>query len=79
MNANGRTLRLVLGDQLSPGLSSLQDCCDGDVILLAEVAEEATYVRHHRNKLVCLFPAIRRFARGLADGVNCVRDVRSNR
>lgn len=59
-------LRLVLGDQLSPGLSSLRDIDpDRDVVLMAEVREEATYVRHHQKKIAFLFAAMRHFAEEL--------------
>ena len=46
--AGVRNLILVLGDQLSPNLSSLaaSDAAQ-DLVLVAEVQEEATYVRHH--------------------------------
>ncbi len=57
------TLRLVLGDQLSRSLSSLADADPKrDVVLMAEVAEEATYVRHHKQKIAFLFSAMRHFA-----------------
>ncbi|WP_119168086.1 cryptochrome/photolyase family protein [Algihabitans albus] len=56
-------LRLVLGDQLSRGLSSLSDLdADRDRVLLVEVWEEATYVRHHKKKIAFLFSAMRHFA-----------------
>ena len=51
-------LRLVLGDQLSPDITSLKDAAPDDLILLAEVAEEATYVRHHKKKIAFLFAAM---------------------
>lgn len=61
-------LRLVLGDQLSFEMSSLKDCTKSkDKILLAEVREEATYVKHHKKKIVLLFSAMRHFARALKD------------
>ena len=69
-------LRLVLGDQLSPGLSSLRDAQAGDVILIAEVAEEATYVRHHKKKIAFLFAAMRHFAQELRAAGHEVRYVR---
>ena len=60
------TLRLVLGDQLSRGLSSLSDLDpDRDRVLLVEVWEEATYVRHHKKKIAFLFSAMRHFAEAL--------------
>ena len=59
------TIRFVLGDQLSRGLSALRDLGDGDVVLMCEVAEEATHVRHHRKKIAFLFAAMRHFAEDL--------------
>lgn len=45
-------LILVLGDQLSNGLSSLgQGDAPRDVVFVAEVASEATYVPHHKKKI----------------------------
>ncbi|MEM6498406.1 MAG: cryptochrome/photolyase family protein, partial [Pseudomonadota bacterium] len=56
-------LILVLGDQLTPSLSSLAHAdVKADVVLMAEVAEEATYVRHHKKKIAFLFSAMRHFA-----------------
>lgn len=63
-------LVLVLGDQLSEGLSALREADKAaDVVVMAEVAEEAGYVRHHPKKIALVFAAMRKFARGLeADG-----------
>jgi deoxyribodipyrimidine photolyase-related protein len=71
------TLRFVLGDQLTRDLSSLRDATPGtDVILMAEVAEETTYVRHHKQKIAFLFSAMRHFAATLrAEGFD-VRYIR---
>ncbi|MET0247951.1 MAG: cryptochrome/photolyase family protein, partial [Sphingomonas sp.] len=56
----------VLGDQLSPGLASLRDVERGDaVVLMMEVWDEATYVRHHRKKIALIFSAMRHFADAL--------------
>jgi deoxyribodipyrimidine photolyase-related protein len=64
------TLRIVLGDQLTRGLSSLRECEPGDTVLMMEVVEEATYVRHHKQKLVLIFSAMRHFASELrAEGI----------
>ncbi|MEO0981763.1 MAG: cryptochrome/photolyase family protein [Pseudomonadota bacterium] len=61
-------LRLVLGDQLSPSVSSLADADpSNDLILMAEVAAEATYVRHHKKKIAFVFAAMRAFARDLEE------------
>jgi deoxyribodipyrimidine photolyase-related protein len=64
------TIVPVLGDQLSEGLASLRAVSrSGTVVLMAEVAEEAGYVAHHKQKLVLVFSAMRHFAETLrADG-----------
>ena len=62
------TLHLVLGDQLSESLSSLRDFDKAhDRILMAEVAAEANYVKHHQLKLVLVFSAMRHFAKHLQE------------
>jgi deoxyribodipyrimidine photolyase-related protein len=69
-------LRLILGDQLSRSISSLRDIDkDTDVVLLAEVAEEATYVPHHKKKIAFLFSAMRHFADDLRSAGLTVRYV----
>ncbi|WP_299966623.1 cryptochrome/photolyase family protein [uncultured Roseobacter sp.] len=56
-------LILVLGDQLSPGLSALREADrDHDVVVMAEVADETDYVRHHPKKIALIFAAMRKFA-----------------
>lgn len=63
-----RTLRLILGDQLSHDMSSLAGCDkESDVILMCEVWDEATYVHHHKKKIAFLFSAMRHFAKELTD------------
>ncbi len=60
------TLRVVLGDQCSAGLSALQDMDPAvDTVLMAEVLDECTYVRHHQKKIVLVLSAMRHFARAL--------------
>lgn len=59
-------LVLVLGDQLSEGLSALREGCkDRDTVVMAEVVEEATYVLHHPKKIALIFAAMRKFAAAL--------------
>lgn len=61
-------LRFVLGDQLTPSLSSLRDADpQNDIVLICEVAEEAGYVAHHKQKIAFLFSAMRHFASELED------------
>ena len=65
-------IRMIFGDQLSEAISSLSDLDkDQDVVLMAEVLDEATYVQHHKKKLVLIFSAMRHFAKALtANGIN---------
>ncbi|MCW1381498.1 cryptochrome/photolyase family protein [Novosphingobium sp. KCTC 2891] len=59
-------LILVLGDQLTPRLSALREGDRArDVVLMAEVMAEATYVRHHVKKIAFVFAAMRHFAEEL--------------
>ena len=60
------TLIPVLGDQLSFDLSSLAggDLADS-IILMMEVADETTYVRHHKRKIAYILSAMRHHAEAL--------------
>lgn len=61
-----KRLILILGDQLSRSISSLKDADKkNDLIIMCEVKEEATYVRHHKKKIAFLFSAMRHFAKEL--------------
>lgn len=63
-----KTLILILGDQLTPKIASLQGADPSDcVILMAEVMAEAGYVPHHQKKIAFLFSAMRHFADELRD------------
>ena len=56
----------ILGDQLSRNLSSLAGLDPAETrILMMEVWDEATYVRHHKQKIVLIFAAMRHFAEAL--------------
>ncbi|POA27701.1 MULTISPECIES: cryptochrome/photolyase family protein [unclassified Pseudomonas] len=67
MNQN-RRLCLVLGDQLSFDLASLQTLdSERDTVLLVEVMEEASHVPHHPQKIALIFSAMRHFAQALRD------------
>ncbi len=70
-------LRLILADQLSLSISSLEGLDNvRDCVMLCEVMEEATYVPHHPKKIAFLFAAMRHFAASLeADGIR-IRYVR---
>ena len=61
-------LRVVLGDQCSMSLSALSDLDPAaDTVLMAEVMQECTYVRHHPKKIVLVLSAMRHFAQALRD------------
>lgn len=58
-----KSLRLVLADQLTHTVAALQGIDpEHDIILLAEVRSEASYVKHHKKKIIYLFSAMRHFA-----------------
>ncbi len=64
-----RNLILILGDQLSANLASLKAGDPArDRILMAEVWDEATYVKHHKKKIAFIFSAMRHFAEELKAG-----------
>lgn len=64
------TLVPILGDQLSPMLSSLAAADrTSTVLLMMEVADETTYVAHHQAKIAFILSAMRHHAAALtADG-----------
>ena len=63
--SNGNVIA-ILGDQLSMNISSLKAAdISSDRIVMAEVAVEATYVKHHKKKIIFVFSAMRHFAEQL--------------
>ena len=62
-----KTLRFVLGDQLTREIPSLAELGRDDVVLMVEVAEETTYAPHHKQKLALVLSAMRHFAQGLRE------------
>ena len=65
---SGPVLVPVLGDQLTRNLASIRGRTKDDtVILMMEVWDEATYVKHHKQKIVLIFSAMRHFAAELED------------
>ncbi|WP_347304286.1 cryptochrome/photolyase family protein [Croceibacterium sp. TMG7-5b_MA50] len=64
----GPVLVPILGDQLTPTLASLAGRTPADtVLLMMEVAEETTYVRHHKAKIALILSAMRHFAAEMRD------------
>ncbi|PPD40782.1 MAG: cryptochrome/photolyase family protein [Methylocystis sp.] len=62
-----KALRFILGDQLSRSIATLDGLAPGDVVLMAEVADETRYVRHHKQKIVLVLSAMRHFAAELRE------------
>ena len=61
-------LILVLGDQLSDGVAALKAADkDNDIVVMAEVADEGSYVPHHPKKIALILAAMRKFAARLRD------------
>ena len=59
----------ILGDQLTHDLASLRDVDRSNaVVLMMEVGDETTYVRHHKRKIALVLSAMRHFAQELRDG-----------
>ncbi|MEY4764629.1 MAG: hypothetical protein RI907_1302, partial [Pseudomonadota bacterium] len=69
------TLRLILGDQLNPRHRWLQQVDDDTVYVLMEIRQETDYVRHHAQKVLAIFAALRDFARQLREAGHRVRHV----
>ena len=59
-------LAVILGDQLSHNLNIFDHLDkDQDEILMMEVMDEASYVKHHKKKLAFIFSCMRHFAEEL--------------
>ncbi len=67
-DTSGPVLVPILGDQLTRDLASIRGRTKDDtVILMMEVWDEATYVKHHKQKITLIFSAMRHFAAELRD------------
>jgi len=63
-----KRLVLILGDQLSEGLSALREADkENDLIVMSEVLDETGYVPHHPKKIALVLSAMRHFAGELED------------
>lgn len=70
-------LRVVLGDQLTREVAALDGLDPArDVVLMVEVADETSYVPHHKQKIVFILSAMRHFAEELKAGGIAVDYVR---
>lgn len=57
-----KTLRLILGDQLNPHHSWYNHIDDNVLYCMFEMRQETDYVRHHIQKVIGFFSAMREFA-----------------
>ncbi len=60
-------LRLILGDQLNHQHSWFESSDDSTLYVIAELYQEATYTRHHIQKLCAFFAAMEAFATRLQE------------
>ena len=60
-----KTLRLILGDQLNASHSWYQSKSDDVLYVIAEMHQEASYVKHHIQKICAFFAAMQAFASAL--------------
>jgi len=69
-------LRLILGDQLNARHSWFENREEATLYVLMECRSETDYVRHHMQKVVGFFQAMRSFARRLEADGHAVRYLR---
>ena len=62
-----KTLRLILGDQLNHKHSWFKNKDSNCIYLMAEMRQETDYVKHHVQKVIAFFMAMRSFAEELQD------------
>ena len=62
-----KTLRLILGDQLNHQHSWFIKKDDDVIYIMMEVMQEQNYVKHHIQKIVGFFMAMRNFAEELRE------------
>lgn len=60
-----KKLRLILGDQLNLSHSWFNETSNDNLYLMAEMRQETDYVKHHIQKVVGFFSAMRNFASAL--------------
>ena len=74
-NPPSPTLRLILGDQLNPNHRWYNKVQPEVIYVLMEVREETAYVRHHAQKILGIFAAMRDFAKMLKTAGHRVRYI----
>jgi len=69
-------LRLILGDQLNEQHSWFREKNDDVIYLMMEILPETSYVKHHIQKIVGIFLAMRAFASKIARSGHRVKYIR---
>ena len=62
-----KTIRLILGDQLNSNHSWFQTIDESVTYVLMEIRTETDYAKHHIQKIIGFFTAMRAFAKDLKD------------
>ncbi len=65
MKQNHTTLRIILGDQLNARHSWFKTKNNDTLYVIAEMHQEANYVKHHGQKICAFFKAMEKFAHAL--------------
>ncbi|WP_411768540.1 cryptochrome/photolyase family protein [Winogradskyella sp. A3E31] len=69
----GKTLRLLLGDQLNSEHSWFKEVDDNLIYCMFEMRQETDYVTHHIQKVIGFFSAMRNFSKELkSNGYNVI-------
>lgn len=71
-----KTLRLILGDQLNSNHSWFKEVSSDVTYLICEARSETEYVRHHIQKVVAFFGAMRSFSQHLQKAGHQVKYVK---
>lgn len=77
-NKKGKTLRLILGDQLNPKHSWFSKADDSVTYVLMELRSETDYACHHIQKVAAFFAAMRDFSKYLASNKHRVIYLKIN-
>jgi deoxyribodipyrimidine photolyase-related protein len=73
-----KVIKLILGDQLNENHSWFDKIDDEVLFVMMEVRSETDYVKHHIQKVVAIFDAMRKFAEILTDKGHQVKYFKIN-
>ena len=62
LNTQYKTLRLILGDQLNHQHSWFEEARGDTLYVMMEIRQETDYTKHHIQKIIGFFAAMRAFA-----------------